>query len=144
VACTAAQPIRDGRPRGSRRAARPIAVVPAVELSAVDELGEDFHLLGYGIDHADELLARRLALWRADRAGRIERMAERLCGLGLAPDREELDANVADGRPVGRPISRPPRSPRIASVCTRVDRPSHRRSSSPTSSRAVPPPSLGC
>jgi predicted metal-dependent phosphoesterase TrpH len=80
-----------------------IAVVPAVELSAVDELGEDFHVLGYGIDHTDELLARRLALWRADRADRVERMAERLCELGLAPDREELDARLADGRPLGRP-----------------------------------------
>jgi predicted metal-dependent phosphoesterase TrpH len=80
-----------------------IAVAPAVELSAVDVLGEDFHVLGYGIDHADELLARRLARWRADRARRIERMAERLCDLGLPPDREELDARLASDRPLGRP-----------------------------------------
>ena len=80
-----------------------IGLVPAVELSAVDELGEDFHVLGYGIDHTDAALARRLALWRTDRADRIERMAERLAGLGLAPERGELDARLAADRPLGRP-----------------------------------------
>jgi predicted metal-dependent phosphoesterase TrpH len=80
-----------------------IGLVPAVELSAVDVSGEDFHVLGYGIDHTNAELAQRLALWRADRAERIERMAERLTGLGLAPDRGELDARRAAGRPLGRP-----------------------------------------
>ena len=80
-----------------------IGLVPAVELSTVDVLGEDFHVLGYGIDHTDKLLGERLECWRADRALRIERMAERLCEAGLAPDRTELDARLAEGRPVGRP-----------------------------------------
>ncbi|MEY2514305.1 MAG: 3,5-nucleoside bisphosphate phosphatase [bacterium] len=80
-----------------------IGLVPAVELSTVDVLGEDFHVLGYCIDHTDALLAERLERWRADRALRIERMAERLCDAGLAPDRSELDARLADGRPLGRP-----------------------------------------
>jgi len=80
-----------------------IGLVPAVELSTVDVLGEDFHVLGYGIDHTNAQLAVRLELWRADRAQRIERMAERLCVAGLAPDRAELDARLADGRPLGRP-----------------------------------------
>jgi predicted metal-dependent phosphoesterase TrpH len=80
-----------------------IAVVPAVELSTVDELGDDFHVLGYGIDHADERLARRLARWRADRAARIDRMARRLDELGLSPDRTEIEARRAAGLPVGRP-----------------------------------------
>jgi predicted metal-dependent phosphoesterase TrpH len=80
-----------------------IALVPAVELSTVDELGEDFHVLGYGIDHTHAGLAELLATWRADRAARIERMAQRLCDAGLAPDRDELDARLAAGRPVGRP-----------------------------------------
>ena len=77
--------------------------MPAVELSTVDELGEDFHVLGYGIDHTDAALGELLTTWRADRAERIERMAQRLCELGLAPDRAELDARLAAGRPVGRP-----------------------------------------
>ncbi|MEA2219760.1 MAG: 3,5-nucleoside bisphosphate phosphatase [Solirubrobacteraceae bacterium] len=80
-----------------------IELVPAVELSTVDELGEDFHVLGYGIDHTDAALAAHLERWRADRAARIERMAGRLCELGLHPDRSELDARLAAGRPVGRP-----------------------------------------
>ena len=80
-----------------------IDLVPAVELSTVDELGDDFHVLGYGIDHMDGALGKLLATWRADRANRIERMAQRLCDAGLAPDRDELDARLAAGRPVGRP-----------------------------------------
>ena len=80
-----------------------IALVPAVELSTVDVLGEDFHVLGYCIDHTDGALNERLATWRADRAARIERMADRLTGLGLPPDRGELEARRAAGLPVGRP-----------------------------------------
>lgn len=80
-----------------------IVLVPAIELSTVDELGEDFHVLGYGIDHTDAVLAERLTLWRADRAERVERMAALLGDLGLQPDRDELDARLAAGRPVGRP-----------------------------------------
>ena len=82
-----------------------IGLVPAVELSAVDAggSGQDFHVLGYGIDHTDPVLAERLALWRSDRAERIERMASKLGDLGFAPDREELDARLAADRPLGRP-----------------------------------------
>ncbi len=80
-----------------------IDLVPAIELSTVDELGEDFHVLGYGIDHTDARLAERLTLWRADRADRVERMAALLGELGLPPDREEIDARLEAGRPVGRP-----------------------------------------
>ena len=80
-----------------------IALVPAVELSTVDEGGEDFHVLGYGIDHDDAVLGQALARWREDRAARIEKMAALLCELGFEPDREVIDARLAAGRPVGRP-----------------------------------------
>lgn len=80
-----------------------IGLVPAVELSTADVLDEDLHVLGYGIDHADAGLAQRLAVWRADRARRIERMAALLTQLGLPPDRGELDARHGAGHPVGRP-----------------------------------------
>jgi len=80
-----------------------IALVPAVELSTVDEGGEDFHVLGYGIDHTDAALGRALTRWREDRAGRVERMAALLCELGFAPDRALLDERLDAGRPVGRP-----------------------------------------
>jgi predicted metal-dependent phosphoesterase TrpH len=82
---------------------REIGLVPAVELSTTDVLGEDFHVLGYGIDHTDPLLARRLHDWCEDRARRIERMAARLTELGLPPDRTELDRRRANGCPIGRP-----------------------------------------
>jgi predicted metal-dependent phosphoesterase TrpH len=80
-----------------------IELVPAVELSTVDAAGEDFHVLGYRIDHADPGLGALLSAWRADRAARIERMAARLSELDLAPDRAELDARLAAGLPLGRP-----------------------------------------
>jgi predicted metal-dependent phosphoesterase TrpH len=80
-----------------------ITLVPAVELSTADVLGEDFHVLGYGIDHTDPVLAQRLHGWCEDRARRIDRMAARLTELGLAPDRTELEARRANGCPIGRP-----------------------------------------
>jgi predicted metal-dependent phosphoesterase TrpH len=80
-----------------------IAVVPAIELSTCDALGDDFHVLGYGIDHTDAVFGERLAGWRADRAARIDRMANLLCDCGLPPDRSELDARSEAGLPLGRP-----------------------------------------
>jgi predicted metal-dependent phosphoesterase TrpH len=80
-----------------------ITLVPAVELSTADVLGEDFHVLGYDVDHTDPVLRERLRDWCEDRALRIERMAAHLDELGLPPDRSELDARRARGCPVGRP-----------------------------------------
>ena len=80
-----------------------VTIVPAVEISAVDELGEDFHVLGYGFDHTDAGLAAALARWRADRAARIDRMAAQLTLVGLPPDPTEIEARRAAGLPVGRP-----------------------------------------
>jgi predicted metal-dependent phosphoesterase TrpH len=82
---------------------RAIGLVPAVELSTVDVLGEDFHVLGYRIDPTDAGLAASLNTWRADRAARIDRMADLLDGLGIPPDRAEIERRRADGLPVGRP-----------------------------------------
>ena len=80
-----------------------ITLVPAVEISTVDELGEDFHVLGYGINPADAALGSCLDVWRADRAARIDRMAALLADLGLPPDRGEIERRRAAGLPVGRP-----------------------------------------
>src|SRR5436309_14067836 len=44
-----------------------VEVVPAVELSAVEQEYEDFHVLGYRIDHRDQRLLERTAEARADR-----------------------------------------------------------------------------
>ena len=80
-----------------------VTVVPAVEISTVDELGDDFHILGYGVDPADAGLAKALERWRVDRADRIDRMADQLALLGLPPDRTEIEERRAAGLPVGRP-----------------------------------------
>jgi hypothetical protein len=80
-----------------------IGLVPAVELSTADVMGEDFHVLGYGVDHDDAALRERLRAWCEDRANRIDRMADALDALGLPPDRGVLEERRARGCPVGRP-----------------------------------------
>jgi predicted metal-dependent phosphoesterase TrpH len=85
----------------ARTAAREhgLRLVPAVELSAIDPLGEDLHVLGYGIDPADAGLAGRLDAYRADRRGRIGRMATAMEELGWAVDRTRFAGLDAPGRP---------------------------------------------
>jgi predicted metal-dependent phosphoesterase TrpH len=80
-----------------------ITVVPATELSSVDELGEDLHILGYGVDHTDLAFGEQLAAWREDRAQRMDRMAAKLTDLGLEPDWRQLEERRAAGLPIGRP-----------------------------------------
>ncbi len=88
--------VQEAQRAGSERGVR---VVPAVELSSIDELGEDLHVLGYGIDPADAALAASLTAWRADRAARIGRMADALEALGWTVDRSVLAGRDAPGRP---------------------------------------------
>jgi predicted metal-dependent phosphoesterase TrpH len=80
-----------------------IRLTPAAELSAVHEGHEDLHVLGYGLDHRDGTLARRLADWRGDRDVRVQRMADRLRALGLEVEEAPLDGRRAAGKPLGRP-----------------------------------------
>jgi hypothetical protein len=80
-----------------------VTIVPATEISTVHGRYEDLHLLGYGIDHRDPLLAERLQAARADRELRAERMAEKLRELGWAVDDSQLAARRAAGKPIGRP-----------------------------------------
>jgi len=84
-------------------AADGIKIVPAVELSAVHAAYEDFHVLGYGVDHRDPLLLERTAEARADRYRRADAMADRLRDLGFAVDEEKLEARRATGAVLGRP-----------------------------------------
>ena len=70
-----------------------IRVVPATELSTLDEAGEDLHLLGYGIDHHAPAFTAALQTFRADRRARGHRMADALRANGWAlevPERESL------------------------------------------------------
>jgi hypothetical protein len=80
-----------------------IAVVPAVELSAVHDSREDLHVLGYGIDHHDGTLAERTAGARAERVTRAERMAGKLRELGFEVDERPLELRRDAGRAIGRP-----------------------------------------
>ncbi len=84
-------------------AAHGVTIVPATEISAVQGRYEDFHVLGYALDHRDPLLAERLLGARADREQRAERMAELLEGLGFAVDDTALARRRAEGKPIGRP-----------------------------------------
>ena len=76
-----------------------IWLVPAVELSSTDPLGEDLHILGYGIDPGDAGLAERLEAYRADRRARIGRMADAMEELGWALDRSDFADLESPGRP---------------------------------------------
>jgi predicted metal-dependent phosphoesterase TrpH len=81
-----------------------VRVVPAIELSAVDEhSGGDLHILGYRIDHTDIALAGWLTEFRVDREQRALAMAEGLREQGLQLDDRPLAALAATGASVGRP-----------------------------------------
>ncbi len=130
-------------------AARPhgIRVVPAIELSTLDEAGEDLHLLGYGIDHHAPAFTAALKTFRADRRARGHRMADalRLNGWVLdVPERESL------GRPhlAAAAFAHPANQQRIraAGLQTSSDRlvaelipgaPSYRRRTLPTVAAAI-------
>jgi predicted metal-dependent phosphoesterase TrpH len=97
-----------------------IAIVPATEISAVHGRYEDLHVLGYGIDHHDPVLAERLLGARADRERRAERMAAKLVELGWQVDDALLAERRAAGKPIGRPhltqavLSHPANAERLA------------------------------
>ncbi len=80
-----------------------LRVVPATELSSVDGVYDDLHVLGYGIDHRDPGLGAALEGFRADREARAGRMAAALRELGLELDDGPLAARRAAGLPIGRP-----------------------------------------
>ena len=88
--------IRAGAERGVR-------VVPTTEISAVDGVHEDLHVLGYGVDHRDAVLCERLRDAREDRVLRAQRMGDRLRELGFEVDPAPLEARRAAGKPIGRP-----------------------------------------
>jgi 3',5'-nucleoside bisphosphate phosphatase len=83
-----------------------VHVVPAVEISAVDDgapVPRELHILGYDIDHSAASFTECLAVFLADREHRTMRMAAALRELGLELDERELAKRMADGQPIGRP-----------------------------------------
>lgn len=80
-----------------------IRVVPGIEVSAIDDAHADLHICGYLVDHTSPELAVALERWRADRAGRADRMIDALFELGWAVDVAGLRARRDAGRSIGRP-----------------------------------------
>lgn len=80
-----------------------IAVVPGIELSAIDDERTDLHVCGYLIDHTSAELAATLREWRADRVGRADRTIAALRELGWAVDETEITARRTRGLSIGRP-----------------------------------------
>jgi predicted metal-dependent phosphoesterase TrpH len=85
-----------------------ITVVPAIEISAIDDGGEsgnarELHILGYLVDHNDPQFTATLAGFLADREQRTLRMAQSLRDLGIELAEQAIDARVSAGEPIGRP-----------------------------------------
>lgn len=97
-----------------------IALVPAVEISAIDRGQSDLHILGYLIDDRDPVLLDRLEGYRAQREGRAQAMVRALRDLGFELDESGLQARTAQGKSIGRPhlaqavVSHPANAERLA------------------------------
>lgn len=88
----------DAIPLGKRMG---IEVIPGVELSASIE-DRDIHILGYFIDYTSARFREFIAVFRAERVKRAERIVEKLNGLNV-PLRIEAVMDLAGPGSVGRP-----------------------------------------
>src|SRR3984957_1434758 len=83
-----------------------VRVVPAVEISAVDEgaeLPRELHILGYDIDHTGPPMTDRLVDFLGDREKRTLRMRDALREVGFELDEAEIEQRIEEGKPIGRP-----------------------------------------
>ena len=83
-----------------------VEIVPAVEISAIDDGGSEpreLHILGYRIDHTGARMTARLDEFLADREKRTLRMRDGLREVGFDLDEAELEQRIAEGKPIGRP-----------------------------------------
>jgi predicted metal-dependent phosphoesterase TrpH len=80
-----------------------VRVIPATELSSVDEAYEELHILGYLLDHRDPAFAATLEDLRGDRERRVLAMADLLRAEGFALEDSELRRRQAAGEVLGRP-----------------------------------------
>ena len=85
-----------------------LALVPGVEINALvtRDLGlweGELHILGFGMDPADEAFEATLAAQRALRRTRFDRTVARLRELGLSIDREVAELPVDGDDALGRP-----------------------------------------
>ncbi len=83
-----------------------VEVVPAVEISAVDDgakAARELHILGYRIDYTGPPMTARLEEFLADREKRTLRMRDGLREVGFDLDEAEIEQRIAEGKPIGRP-----------------------------------------
>jgi predicted metal-dependent phosphoesterase TrpH len=81
-----------------------LELLPAVEINAVGGgLGLEVHVLGYGVDPADDAFEAALAGQRARRRERFERIRDRLRTLDLAIDAELESVDLSRDDALGRP-----------------------------------------
>jgi 3',5'-nucleoside bisphosphate phosphatase len=83
-----------------------VNVVPAVEISAVDdgsEVPRELHILGYDIDYTGPPMTERLEDFLADREKRTLRMRDGLIEAGFKLDEAEIQERITQGKPIGRP-----------------------------------------
>ena len=78
-----------------------LEVISAVELSS-EHNGRDLHILGYGVDAADEELLAMLKEFCDTRERRGEKIVEKLAGMGVKLDMDVILAKAGDGA-LGRP-----------------------------------------
>ena len=83
-----------------------VEVISAVELSVAWQDYQDLHLLGYGFDHEDQALKKALAEFRDFRAGRSQRIVEKINRQLQNEGRQSLDAAEIRSR-AGGTIGRP-------------------------------------
>ncbi|MEE9441600.1 MAG: PHP domain-containing protein [candidate division Zixibacteria bacterium] len=82
-------------------AGKEIEVISGIELSA-SKADDDIHILGYLFRTDDARLLEALDRFRKIRLERSKKMVERLSGLGIKIDYDEI-VKLADKAPIGRP-----------------------------------------
>ncbi len=83
-----------------------VRIVPAVEISAVDDgaaAQRELHILGYRIDYSGPPMTTRLDEFLADREKRTLRMRDGLREVGFELDEATIEKRIAEGKPIGRP-----------------------------------------
>lgn len=83
-----------------------VQVVSAVEISALDDGASEpreLHILGYLVDHENEMFQRTLQDFLGDRERRTLRMRDALKGVGFELDETEIEQRISEQRPIGRP-----------------------------------------
>ena len=83
-----------------------VRIVPAVEISAVDDgaaAQRELHILGYRIDYSGPPMTTRLDEFLADREKRTLRMRDGLREVGFELDEAAIEQRIAEGKPIGRP-----------------------------------------